>query len=276
MGGASLERYLLTRHRAIDTRLERTIEQEGITQVIEVACGLSPRGWRFAKRYGDRLTYIEADLPDMAERKRTALERMGSVSEHHRVKALDALADDGQQSLRAVAGELESGQGLAIITEGLLGYLPRDAVEQIWRRFAAVLGSFATGRYLSDLHIGRMQNVQVRAFRVLLSGFVRGRVYMHFAGPREAQEALSAAGFSAVDVHPASRLAAEVRGPGSGLAHILEASTRPSGPRRRSPASRKTQTASSRKDQTARPRKAQGSRPAPRNPKQRESDNSAT
>ena len=49
-GGATLEAYLLARHRAIDALLETAIERGEVTQVIEVACGLSPRGWRFAKR----------------------------------------------------------------------------------------------------------------------------------------------------------------------------------------------------------------------------------
>ena len=44
--------------------LERAIEAGGVTQVIELACGLSPRGWRFANRYGERLRSIEADLSE--------------------------------------------------------------------------------------------------------------------------------------------------------------------------------------------------------------------
>ena len=93
LGGASLESYLLARHRAIDALLERAIEEHGVTQVIEVACGLSPRGWRFTQRFGERLTYVEADLPEMAARKRDALRRIGSLGEHHRVEEVDALED---------------------------------------------------------------------------------------------------------------------------------------------------------------------------------------
>jgi O-methyltransferase involved in polyketide biosynthesis len=226
LGGASLETYLLARHRAIDALLERAIEANEVTQVIEVACGLSPRGWRFTQRYGERLTYVEADLPDMASRKRRALERMGALTERHRVREVDALKDGGRHSLVALAAELNPDEGLAIITEGLLGYLPRQAVDGIWRRFASVLGGFAHGRYISDLHIGGVQTAQVRLFRVLLSAFVRGRVYLHFENAGEAQAALQAAGFARAEVHRASSLAPEVRGTGSGLAHILEASTR--------------------------------------------------
>ena len=48
LGRGSLEQYLLARHRAIDLLLERAIDEHGITQVIEIASGLSARGWRFS------------------------------------------------------------------------------------------------------------------------------------------------------------------------------------------------------------------------------------
>ena len=99
LGGPSLESYLLARHRAIDALLDKAIDEHGVTQVIEVAAGLSPRGWRFTQRYGDRLTYIEADLPGMAARKRRALAAMGSLNDRHRVTEVDALRDRGPDSI---------------------------------------------------------------------------------------------------------------------------------------------------------------------------------
>ena len=225
IGGATLEAYLLARHRAIDALLERAIDAGEVSQVIEVAAGLSPRGWRFTRRYGARLVYIEADLPEMAEHKRAALERMGSLSERHRVRELDALRDDeGPGSLAAVAGELDSDEGLAIVTEGLLGYLPTDAVEGIWRRFAHTLAGFAAGRYISDLHLADAAKPQVRAFQVALSAFVRGRVYLHFSDVGEAEKALLTAGFATAKVRPAVHVIGRGEGRGSRLANILEAS----------------------------------------------------
>src|SRR5918912_703704 len=81
VGGPTLEGLLLARHRIIDELLTEAIEDGRVAQVIEIAAGMSPRGWRFAQRYGERLTYVEADLPAMAARKRQALERMGSLGE---------------------------------------------------------------------------------------------------------------------------------------------------------------------------------------------------
>jgi O-methyltransferase involved in polyketide biosynthesis len=204
LGGPTLERYLLARHRAIDTMLERTIEDDGVTQVVEVACGLSPRGWRFTQRYGDRITYVEADLPEMAERKRRALERMGSLSARHRVDDLDALRDAGPGSLAAVTETLDRQRGLAIITEGLLSYLEHEAVADLWRRFARELASFSTGRYLSDIALGGGDAAPyVRVFLVWLSAFVRGRVHVHFRTPAEVEAALERAGFASARARPA-------------------------------------------------------------------------
>ncbi len=225
LGGGTLEAYLLARHRALDALLERTIEAGRVAQVVEVASGFSPRGLRFTERYGDRLTYVEADLPPMAARKRAALERIRSLSDRHRVEEVDALRDRRPGSLDALAKTLDPNEGLAILTEGLLGYLDHDSVKGIWRRFARTLRGFAHGTYISDIHLGELQNAQVRVFRVLLSAFVRGRVYLHFGSEPEIVAALKAAGFSSAEVWRASEVSGEDRDRGSRLAHILEAST---------------------------------------------------
>jgi len=215
-GQPTLEDYLLARHAAIDACLERAIEDHGVGQVVEVACGMSPRGWRFTRRYGDRLLYVEADLPGMAARKRLALRRMGALSERHRVVELDVLRVRGAGSLAGLARELDPRGGLAIVTEGLLGYLPDEAVAAVWRRFAATLRRFAAGRYISEVHLGMMLSPTIRAFRLLLSAFVRGRVHLHFHDPDDVLAALRRAGFAGGAVHPAGELE---------LARVLEAWT---------------------------------------------------
>jgi len=66
----------------------------------------------------------------------------------------------------------------------------------------------------------------VRGFRLLLSGFVRGRVHLHFDDGPEAAEALRAAGFAEAEVRAAAGVLGEGGDPGARLAHIIEASTR--------------------------------------------------
>lgn len=225
LGRGTLESYLLARHRAIDALLEEAIEQRGVSQVIEVAAGLSPRGWRFVRRH-PQLTYVDADLPGMTARKQRAVERMDSDPAHHLVRELDVLREDGPGSLAEVAGELDQREGLAIITEGLLPYLPTDQVKAIWRRFATTLGRFASGVYISDMHVGAAEGPAEQAFRVLLSLFVRGRVYLHFGSTDEVSAALRDAGFAAAEVRPAVEVVGGAqRNRTSRLAHILEAWT---------------------------------------------------
>jgi O-methyltransferase involved in polyketide biosynthesis len=222
--GLSIEPFLLARHRAIDELLAAAIDSGAIGQVVEVASGLSPRGWRFAERYGERITYIETDLPGMTARKHAALARIGSLGEHHRVEELDALRESGPGSLAALAAGLDPDRGLAIITEGLLNYLPQGAVATMWARFAAATSGFPQGRYYSDLHLADVQTAYMRGFRLALSGFVRGRVELHFGSAAEAEQRLHDCGFDAATVHRADELVPDA-GAGASVVHIIEAST---------------------------------------------------
>jgi O-methyltransferase involved in polyketide biosynthesis len=200
--GPTLEGYLLARHRLIDHLLTDAIETGEISQVIEIAAGLSPRGWSFAQTYGDRITYVETDLPGMVARKRKILDELGSITEHHRVVELDALAESGERSLAGLAAGLDPDRGTAIVTEGLVNYFDRDTVIGMWQRFAAALGRFPTGRYLSDLHLhGDTNPTLTWVFTLGLSAFVRGRVHLHFEDVDEAITALHDAGFAIAALH---------------------------------------------------------------------------
>ena len=226
LGGVTLEGFLLARHRLIDHLLETAIDDGSVSQVLEIACGMSPRGWRFARRYGERITYVEADLPAMAARKREALGRAGSLGPHHRVEDIDALAETGPLSLAALAARLDSGRGLAIVTEGLVHYLDPADLAGLWRRIAGTLAAFPHGVYLSDLHLeDEAGGRRADAFRLALSVFVRGRVHPHFADVSEARAALAEAGFAASTLHSpldfADRIAVDERS--ARLVRVIEA-----------------------------------------------------
>lgn len=226
LGGPTLDGLLVARHRIIDSILDDLI-QGGVSQVVEAACGMSPRGWRFSERYGERLTYVEADLPAMAGRKRDALARMGSLSERHRVVELDILREGGPGSLECLAEELDPAHALVIVTEGLLTYFDDETVDGLWARLAQVLGRFSKGVYLADLRFARPQrDIVERAFDVVLGAFVRGTVHPYRGDQAAAAAALRSAGFKEArlhrgDEHPA---AAGWRGdPGAGAVAIIEA-----------------------------------------------------
>jgi O-methyltransferase involved in polyketide biosynthesis len=226
LGGPTLDGLLLARHRIIDSILGDLI-RGGISQVVEVACGMSPRGWRFTEQFGERLTYIEADLPGMAQRKRDALSRMGSLTDRHRVVDMDVLQEGGQGSLEALVDTLDPAEGLVIISEGLLTYLDDDTVDGLWTRLATALGRFDKGAYLSDLRFARRGlGLPERTFDAILGAFVRGKVHPYRGDEATAETTLHSAGFEEVrlhrgDTHPA---AAGVRDdPGAGVICVVEA-----------------------------------------------------
>ena len=206
VGGPSLDAMLLARHHAIDTFLEEAIEGGDITQVVELAAGLSPRGWRFTARHGDALTYIETDLPDMARRKRELLEGAGLLGPRHRVRVVDAFDPTGPDSLAALSAELDQTQGTAVITEGLINYFPTDDVIRLWHSIASSLVRFPRGLYLTDIHLDLPQDAVARAAKSLISIFVRGSTHLHFADQTEAIDVLTDAGFAEAQLVPPSSL----------------------------------------------------------------------
>lgn len=213
IGGPTVEGFLLARHRLIDLLLTEAIEAGTVTQVVEIAAGMSPRGQRFAETYGDRITYVEADLPAMAARKRKALTDLGSLGDHHRVVDIDALQDVGPDSLAVVVGGLDPDRGVAFITEGLLNYLSPDDVRGLWARIAAAGQRFPQAIYLSDLHL-RCENsgTLTRLFSLALGTFVRGSIHFHFEDAAEAEHELAVAGFDRATLHLPAEFADRIPG----------------------------------------------------------------
>ena len=234
-GLPSLEGMLLARHRLIDLRLAHAIDAGEIQQVVELAAGLSPRGWRFATRYADRIAYVEADLPGMVAHKRRILATLGGETAHHRTAEVNALADTGPTSLAAVCATLDPTKGTAIITEGLINYFERDVLLAMWRRFATVLQRFPRSLYLSDLLLSEGNRGPVSTgFTWLLSAFVRGRVHMQFATAEHTETALESTGLTGILLDPRDFTSEieDLEAAGAGRIRIIEATATPQAPAR--------------------------------------------
>lgn len=208
LGGPTMEDFLLARHDLIDHHLTEMIESGKITQVIEIAAGLSPRGSRFVEQYGDKITYIEADLPGMvAQKKKLLATRLRACPNHH-VKAIDAFLEHGVHSLDGLAMQLDSKKGLVVITEGLLNYFDREAVLGLWARISRTLDQFKQGAYLSDIHL-KAQNADALA-QVFVAGlgvFVRGKVHLHFETAGHLQLAMEERGLACQVLTPSDHAA---------------------------------------------------------------------
>ena len=120
--GTNLRAMLVERHTTMDRLLGEILDAAPDTQVLEIACGLSARGYRFSKSHPG-LRYVEADLPAMAATKSALLAKVQGLSPEHRVVPIDILATDGDLSLEAVLAQgFDQRRPIAVITEGLMNY----------------------------------------------------------------------------------------------------------------------------------------------------------
>ncbi|MGK5093110.1 class I SAM-dependent methyltransferase [Deltaproteobacteria bacterium TL4] len=206
LGIADLETILLQRHHIIDHLLEKAIEEQGLRQVIELACGLSPRGFRFIKRYGDQgLTYLETDLPTMALRKKQLLTQIDGVHASHQVVPCNILIESGKGSLQEVIeNHFDPKKPIAVITEGLINYFDLKTITGLWRRITKILNQNSGGIYLSDNFSMLKEQPYHSIISVCKKGveFIgRGTVHPHFESFSDAESVLSQSGFKNVVVH---------------------------------------------------------------------------
>ena len=99
----------------------------------------------------------------------------------------------------------------------------------MWRNFAAALSLFPTGMYISDIHLsGHSNDLRAKAFKFMLSTFVRRSVHNHFKTPAEVTFALAACGFNhSAAVHDPIEFAAVDDNESTGSSDHVRAQDRP-------------------------------------------------
>lgn len=202
--GGDIKTFLLQRHHLIDHLACKAIEEDGVTQVLEIACGLSPRGVRLCEKYKS-LKYVEADLPDMAARKHRLLAAEHLLSPRHQVVPLNIFSRDSVDSLETVIDHaFDRNKPLLVITEGLVNYFSTESISPFWQRLAAALGEFPTGIYLTD-NYPLLDDHPFRRTMRLLGGMLgtvsRSQVSFHFGSDQQAVEHFQAQGFADTTVH---------------------------------------------------------------------------
>lgn len=204
--GGNNETLLLQRHLIIDRLLEKAVLEEDVTQIVEIACGLSPRGTLMSRRFARHgIHYIEADLPEMAARKRRLLQKAGELNALHRVIDINILERNTPEALENFfARELDSSRKTLVITEGLINYFDYPTIHGFWTRLATCLQAFPAGIYVSDLYPDFRWHRSVRvanAFKSLLALATRSSVTLHFATEADIGEGFREAGFASTRVH---------------------------------------------------------------------------
>lgn len=202
--GGNIRTFLLQRHLIIDHLIEKYINENGVTQVLEIACGMSPRGLRLREKF-PQIHMVEADLPDMAKRKAVSLMAASRLGQHHQVTPIDILAKHGEFQLEHVIDRVfDNDEPVLVITEGLTAYFNLDTISGFWTRLAAAMKSRPGSAYLSETYLMPMQPLlrgTLKSLGGLLGTATRAQVSFHFDGDDQAREHLAGCGFDSVTVH---------------------------------------------------------------------------
>ncbi len=201
--GVKLETMLLQRHCLIDTLVNQAID-EGVTQIVEVASGLSARSLRILQSHpNDKITYIEADLPDMVVWKKKRLKKEKFNDERYQITECNILRTEGDLSIEHLLNTLDKTKKTLVITEGLVNYFSLDVIEGFWIRLAYALAPFKEADYLFEI----WPNVSDHPFapaifstQKIIEFITRQEVPLHYTSDRQIKVALEGCGFSLVSV----------------------------------------------------------------------------
>lgn len=141
-GARSLGWLISTRTVLLDALIQSQIRQEGVDTVLNLAAGLDTRPYRLS--LPANLQWIEVDLPPVINYKQKILAEATPVCKLERISA-DLTAPAQRRQLVA---QINAGQKILVITEGLLVYLLPQQVSAL----AVDLHTHpATSTWLTDL-----------------------------------------------------------------------------------------------------------------------------
>ncbi len=204
LAGMSVQTTLLQRHHIIDYIVKKAIKEQGITQIVEIACGLSPRGVRFCQEFS-HIHYIEADLPAMLAHKQKLLAENNLLSERHRVVAINILEQDTPEALPVVfAKTLDPTRKTLVITEGLINYFDQATISIFWHNLAQALTQFPQGGYITDLYPNFAWHPVTKWINTCVKGLsiaTKSHVSLHFNSHAEIESGFKQLGFEHTQVH---------------------------------------------------------------------------
>lgn len=194
--GGSMRSTLKTRHQLLDAQLKQLLADDPQLQVLEIAAGLSPRGWWFRQHYPE-LNYRELDLPAMAQTKQHALAQIEAHSPE--VMAFDLFSDEFKQAFEHFNPE----HGLVVISEGLINYFDKTLLQQLIQSIALHGQQFQHLHYLTDLYPEpikhKLANV-IWSSSKLLKLMSRSAFSFHFVSPHQVKAFFQQAGFQQIQV----------------------------------------------------------------------------
>jgi O-methyltransferase involved in polyketide biosynthesis len=121
---------------------DKIIKEHGITQVLEIAAGLSPRGLSMTRN--SDVIYVATDLPQILQEEKEIAQSILAQSNESRpnlhFQAVNAL---DMESLSKAVTFFKKDKSLAIITEGLLPYFTMEEKQTLAKNIHKIFSEYS-------------------------------------------------------------------------------------------------------------------------------------
>lgn len=182
LAGVSIGETLKMRQALLDQEVVSWINKHPTTYVVELAAGLSARGWRLLNQF-DQISYLEVDLPDMS-----ALKQLRAANLPGRVPEFFA-ADIFTSELAVKIDSLDRSRPVLFVTEGLINYFTLDQTAKLAQLLNNTAQQHSSSTWLTEIYpcnnkpwVNQLTQWSFTILRVL----TKSAFETHFTKPAEA------------------------------------------------------------------------------------------
>jgi len=171
-------------------------------QIIELACGYSPRGLVFTSK-NKKLIYIESDFSSVIDKKREIIntilkDNKIKLSKNHHFVKIDSISDDLVNSLGKV---IDKNKKTLILSEGFVSYLNKEEHDFLISNISNLLSKVKNGTYLGHESKFKMLNGVIGKLLLIYRNIVsKTKSNKHFNNAEEIKEYFISHGFRKIKV----------------------------------------------------------------------------
>jgi len=168
-------------------------------QIIELACGYSPRGLLMTQK-NPKLVYIETDFVSVIERKKKIFKEVEAaekiqLSKNHHLIGIDVIGSNLYSSLKTL---INKNKRTLVVAETLNSYLNPAEFDFSIQNILALLKRTNNGAYLSHEGKSRLPGFFGKMLLFYRDRIAKTKSYKHFASVREIRESFLERGFKKV------------------------------------------------------------------------------
>lgn len=186
---------------ALSKDLDKVIKEYKPEQIIELACGYSPRALILTQK-NSKLIYLETDFKPVIQRKKKILKEIAKkenlvLSKNHHLIEMDAISKYLASSIKI---SLNKNKKTLIIAETLTSYLDKSEHEFLIKNIIDFSNQFKKIAYLSHEGIGMLPGIKGKLLLFYRNRIAKTKSHTHFRSSLEIKDYFRKKGFKSIDI----------------------------------------------------------------------------